>query len=133
MTLYSHDDVHKIKDAWERAIASNPGIVKDKWSMSVPYISPSSGSLMYWCGAWSTKKDFWGVYTDVLISIWDDLKDSGISFGLTKGESYVHLPAEQIKFLEGEDKAHNARARGKQTINKSLSTPHTFVEPDDAA
>ena len=68
----SNDDVHKIKDAWERAIALNPGIVMDKLSMSISYINLSSGRLIYWCGAGSTKKDFWGVYKDLLIRIWDD-------------------------------------------------------------
>ena len=118
--ISSNDDIRRIKDAWESATASNPDIVKDKWSMSLPYISPKSGDLMYWCGAWASKDNYWEVYVNVVMSIWDNLKDSGIAFGLNKGESYVHLTNEQMKFLNEKN----------QVIEETKSNPRTFMEPD---
>ena len=44
--LSSNDDARRIKEAWEKAVEAHPGIDKEKWSMSIPYISPSSGSLI---------------------------------------------------------------------------------------
>ncbi len=126
--ISSNDDARKIKAAWDKAIEAHPGVDKEKWSMSIPYISPSSGSLMYWCGAWAKKKGFWDVYTDILLNIWDDLKDSGISFGLAKGESYVHLTNEQVKFVNNNISSLSSIGR---EITEAKATPGEFVEPDD--
>lgn len=129
--ISSNDDARKIKAAWEKAIEAHPGIDKEKWAMSIPYLSPSSGSLMYWCGAWAKKKGFWDVYTDILMSIWDELKDSGISFGLAKGESYVHLTNEQVKFVSDQVKTISSLSGIDKKITEAKVPPREFVEPDD--
>ena len=129
--ISSNDDARKIKAAWEKAVDAHPGIDKEKWSMSIPYISPSSGSLMYWCGAWAKKKGFWDVYTDILMSIWDDLKGSGISFGLDKGESYVHLTNEQVKLVSDQVNNISDLSSTVREITEGKVPPQEFVEPDD--
>lgn len=129
--ISSNDDARQIKEAWEKAIEAHPGVDKEKWAMSIPYISPSSGSLMYWCGAWAKKKGFWDVYTDVLMSIWDDLKGSGISFGLDKGESYVHLTNEQVKLVSDQVNHISSLPNMSGEITDAKNPPRAFVEPDD--
>ena len=82
--------------------------------------------LMYWCGAWAKKKGFWDVYTDILMSIWDDLRTSGVSFGLNKGESYVHLTNEEFK-LVSQQIDHISHL---SSTNIDKVPPQEFVEPD---
>ncbi|MEC4853361.1 MAG: mechanosensitive ion channel family protein, partial [Jaaginema sp. PMC 1079.18] len=87
----SDADARAMKTVWDEVIENHPAINKDKWYMSMPYLSASSGSLMYWCGAFTSKQGYWTVYEEVLMGLWDGLKAAGVSFGINKEESYIRL------------------------------------------
>jgi small conductance mechanosensitive channel len=93
--ISSKEDGLKIREVWLKIVDETPGIIKDdpnnRWIWDGPILSSSSGSLMYWCGAWAKYKEYWTVYVDILFKMWGDLNDAGITFGISKGESYVHL------------------------------------------
>ena len=127
--LSSYEDGRVVKDAWNRVSKAHPGILKDKWNMSIPYISPSSGTYMYWCGAWANKKGYWDVYEEVFNDLWKELRDAGVSFGINRGESYVHIVNDQIQ-LGGDSIRHIENIQSSVPSNGGGDPPAGFVEPD---
>ncbi|MGK7888645.1 MAG: mechanosensitive ion channel family protein, partial [Leptolyngbyaceae cyanobacterium] len=136
--ISSNDDARIIKAAWEKASGDHPGILKDKWCMSVPFISPKSGGLMYWCGGWALQKGFWTVYEDIFLSMRDDLQKAGIAFGIDKHESSIHFvsdsqlsSSELLSRLTGSDDINpetDAITSESKTVGQGTEG---LVEPDD--
>jgi small conductance mechanosensitive channel len=128
----SDADARQLKDIWDQTIENNPKIVKDEWHMSMPYLSASSGSLMYWCGAWAKKDGYWAVYEEVLMAMWDGLNEAGISFGINKGESYVHLVNSQVDEhgIKIAEPTHSPHVKHNATSKSSLSASSAVIEPD---
>ncbi|NEO84649.1 MAG: mechanosensitive ion channel [Spirulina sp. SIO3F2] len=122
-------DSRKIKEVWDKIAAEHPGIVEEKWNMAVPFISPSSGSLMYWCGGFAYKKGFWTVYEEVLLQMWDGLKEAGIPFGVDRVNNKIWLANPQM----GEEGITiDAIEKLSSQPSDPTTEPHGFVEPDAA-
>lgn len=86
----SDDDIRVFKALWDKAIDTHPGILKDKWHTSFPFIHPQSGDFIYWCGAWTKRKGFWAVYTDLYLAMMDGLTAAGIDLTAEKHENFVY-------------------------------------------
>lgn len=133
--ISSNDDARIIKESWERATESHPGISTNKWNMTVPFISPSSGALMYWCGAFAKKKGFWDVYSDIFFKMTDDFKRAGLVFGVDKHQSTIQMVQDNTAMASSvlSDLRDRALANGGEGTVPSSDTPETaqkFIEPD---